>query len=69
MVGGLFIRERSALDGLAMEELPTRTRIIAIVRGGTTIVHPRRDDRLAADDTVYLVGPYHELFDTLRDGR
>lgn len=69
MVGGLFIRKGSALDGLAMEELPTRTRIIAIVRGGGSILHPRRDDRLAADDTVYLVGPYHELFDTLRDGR
>lgn len=69
MVGGLFIRKGSALDGLAMEEVPTRTRIIAIVRGGGSILHPRRDDRLAADDTIYLVGPYHELFDTLRDGR
>ena len=69
MVGGLFIRAGSPLDGMTMADLPTRTRIIAIVRGTDTIVHPRRDDRLAADDTAYLVGPYHELFDTLRDGR
>lgn len=69
MVGGLFIRAGSPLDGMTMADLPTRTRIIAIVRGTDTIVHPRRDDRLAAEDTAYLVGPYHELFDTLRDGR
>lgn len=69
MVGGVFVRRGSALDGTSMLELPTQTRIIAISRPSGAVVRPRRDDRLHADDTAYLVGPYHELLETLRRGR
>jgi hypothetical protein len=32
-------------------------------------MHPHRDTRLNAGDTAYLVGPYHELLETLRKGQ
>ena len=40
-------------------------------RRGTsgTVLQPRRDARLRAGDTAYLVGPYRELLDTLRKGQ
>ncbi|MEP9414105.1 NAD-binding protein [Gordonia sp. VNQ95] len=69
MVGGVFVRRGSTLDGISMAELPTLTRVIAIDRHTGAILHPRRDDRLRAEDTAYLVGPYHELLDTLRRGQ
>jgi K+/H+ antiporter YhaU regulatory subunit KhtT len=60
----------SELDGLRMFELSTQARVIAIVTSnGLLKLHPRRDSRLHADDTVYLVGPYRELIDTLGRGR
>jgi len=60
----------SELDGLRMYELSTHTRVIAITTSnGLVKLHPRRDARLHADDTVYLVGPYRDLIDTLRRGR
>ena len=37
--------------------------------GQPTTLHPRRDTRLTAGDTAYLVGPYRELLDTLRKGQ
>ncbi|WP_165762559.1 hypothetical protein [Mycolicibacterium vulneris] len=32
-------------------------------------MHPRRDTWLRGGDTVYLVGPYRELLETLRKGQ
>jgi K+/H+ antiporter YhaU regulatory subunit KhtT len=53
-----------------MADLSTQTRVIAITRPGTEVrLHPRRDTRLSAGDTAYLVGPYRELLDTLRKGQ
>jgi Trk K+ transport system NAD-binding subunit len=70
MVGGMQVARGSELDGLRMFELSTATRVIAITRPNSLVkLHPRRDARLHADDTVYLVGPYRELLDTLRKGR
>jgi Trk K+ transport system NAD-binding subunit len=70
MVGGVWVEPGSELDGLRMFEMSTQTRVIAITReDGTVKVHPRRDARLVAGDTAYLVGPYRELLDTLRKGR
>ncbi|WP_343572808.1 NAD-binding protein [Mycobacterium sp.] len=70
VVGGMQVAAGSELDGLRMFELSTQTRVIAIVTSnGLLKLHPRRDARLHADDTVYLVGPYRELIDTLRRGR
>jgi Trk K+ transport system NAD-binding subunit len=60
----------SELDGLRMFEMSSQARVIAITTSnGLVKLHPRRDARLHADDTVYLVGPYRELIDTLRKGR
>lgn len=69
-VGGVFVEERSQLDGIRMADLSTQTRVVAISRSGVPIrMHPRRDTRLAAGDTAYIVGPYRELLETLRMGR
>jgi Trk K+ transport system NAD-binding subunit len=70
MVGGVVIRPGSELDGTTIAELSTQTRVIAVERdGGTAELHPRRSTRFRAGDTAYLVGPYHELLDTLRRGQ
>jgi Trk K+ transport system NAD-binding subunit len=70
MVGGVRVQPGSDLDGIAMFELSTQTRVLAIERGGESAeMHPHRDTRLHAGDTAYLVGPYHELLETLRKGQ
>jgi Trk K+ transport system NAD-binding subunit len=70
VVGGMQVAGGSELDGLRMFEMSNQARVIAIVTSnGLVKLHPRRDARLHADDTVYLVGPYRELIDTLRKGR
>jgi Trk K+ transport system NAD-binding subunit len=70
VVGGMQVGAGSELAGLRMFELSTQARVIAIVTSnGLLKLHPRRDARLHADDTVYLVGPYRDLIDTLRRGR
>jgi Trk K+ transport system NAD-binding subunit len=70
MVGGMHVQAGSELDGLQMFEVSTQTRVIAITREDAPVrLHPRRDSRLNAGDTVYLVGPYRELLATLRKGQ
>ena len=70
MVGGMYVAPGSELDGMRMFDLSTQTRVIAITRPGRPVrLHPRRDTRLSAGDTAYLVGPYRELLDTLRKGQ
>jgi Trk K+ transport system NAD-binding subunit len=70
MVGGLYVKLGSELDGMRMGDLSTQTRVIAITRpGAARRLHPRRDAKLSAGDTAYLVGPYRELLDTLRKGQ
>ncbi|MCV7235653.1 potassium channel protein [Mycobacterium branderi] len=70
MVGGMHVAAGSELDGLQMFEMSTQTRVIAITRPDESVtLHPRRDARLRAGDTVYLVGPYRELLATLRKGQ
>jgi uncharacterized protein with PhoU and TrkA domain len=70
MVGGVQVQPGSELDGMRMVELSTQTRVIAITtEGESPRLHPRRDTRLTAGDTAYLVGPYRELLDTLRKGQ
>jgi uncharacterized protein with PhoU and TrkA domain len=66
----VYVKLGSELDGMRMADLSTQTRVIAITRPGTEVrLHPRRDARLSAGDTAYLVGPYRELLDTLRKGQ
>ncbi|MHA3019482.1 NAD-binding protein [Mycobacterium sp. BMJ-28] len=70
MVGGVRVEPGSELDGVRMADLSTQTRVIAITRPGVaTRLHPRRDTRLTAGDTAYLVGPYRELLETLAKGQ
>ncbi|BAX91242.1 NAD-binding protein [Mycobacterium shigaense] len=70
LVGGMHVQAGSELDGLQMFEVSTQTRVIAITREDAPVrLHPRRDARLSAGDTVYLVGPYRELIATLRKGQ
>jgi Trk K+ transport system NAD-binding subunit len=69
VVGGMRVAANSELDGMRMFELSTQTRVIAITRPNALVkLHPRRDARLRGGDTVYLVGPYRELLETLRKG-
>lgn len=69
-VGGVLVEDGSELVGMRMAELSTKTRVIAISRDDVAIrLHPRRDTRLSAGDTAYVVGPYRELLETLRKGR
>lgn len=70
MVGAMLVAAGSELDGLRMVDLSTQTRVIAITRPeGPVSLRPRRDSRLKAGDTAYLVGPYRELIATLRKGQ
>lgn len=70
MVGGVEVEPGSKLDGLRMADMSTRTRVIAIAhRPGDVALHPRRDTRLSAGDTAYLVGPHRELLETLHEGQ
>ena len=70
VVGAMRVAAGSELDGLRMFELSTQTRVIAITCPNALVkLHPRRDARLHAGDTVYLVGPYRELLATLRKGQ
>jgi Trk K+ transport system NAD-binding subunit len=70
MVGGVHVEPASDLDGMRMADMSTQTRVIAISRGHTAMrLHPRRETRLTAGDTAYIVGPYRELLDTLRKGQ
>jgi len=70
MVGAMHVAAGSELDGMRMFELSTQTRVFAITRQDAPVkLHPRRDARLCAGDTVYLVGPHRELLATLRKGQ
>ena len=70
MVAGVQVQTGSELDGIAMVDMSTQTRVIAISRQGVpTTLHPRRDTQLVAGDTAYLVGPYRELLETLSKGQ
>lgn len=70
MVGGVTVQPGSELERLALSEFPGQTRVITIERqSGPPELNPRRDARLRPGDTAYLVGPYHELLDTLRMGQ
>ena len=66
----VYVKLGSELDGMRMADLSTQRRVIAITRPGKPVLlHPRRDTRLRATDTAYLVGPYRELLDTLAKGQ
>lgn len=70
LVGGMHVQPGSELDGMQMFDMSTQARVIAITRDDAPVqLHPRRDARLRAGDTVYLTGPYRELLATLGKGQ
>jgi Trk K+ transport system NAD-binding subunit len=66
LVGRLTVAPGGGLDGLAMQDLSARTRVVAIARDGALEYPPRRDTRFVAGDQAYLIGPYEELLQVLR---
>ncbi len=69
LVGRLSVASAGGLDGLAMQDLSARTRVVAIGRAALdgALEHPiRRDTRFSAGDQAYLIGPYEELLTVLR---
>ncbi len=67
LLARLTVTEGSGLDGLAMQELSARTRVVALHRAGRELEHPpRRGTRFAGGDVAYLVGPYEELLAVLQ---
>ncbi|MCU1689481.1 MAG: Calcium-gated potassium channel mthK [Jatrophihabitantaceae bacterium] len=69
LVGRLRVAAGGGLDGLAMQHLSARTRVVAIghLDGAGALEHPpRRDTRFAAGDEAYLVGPYEDILQVLR---
>jgi len=69
LVGSLDIASGGGLQGLAMQDLSARTRVVALRRadGDGSLEHPpRRGTRFGGGDRAYLLGPYDELLDVLR---
>jgi hypothetical protein len=69
LVGRVSIASGGGLEGLAMQDLSARTRVIALSRaadGGKLEHPPRRGTRFAGGDQAYLLGPYEELLRVLR---
>ncbi|MDQ6840318.1 MAG: hypothetical protein M3137_18770, partial [Actinomycetota bacterium] len=68
LVARLTVAVSGGLAGLAMQQLPSRLRVVAISRaqGGHLEHPPRRDTTFAAGDRAYLIGPYRELLVALR---
>ena len=69
LVGRLTVAANGGLDGLTMQDLSARTRVVAISRASEAgqLEHPpRRDTRFGAGDRAYLIGPYEELLQVLR---
>jgi voltage-gated potassium channel Kch len=73
LVGRVSVAPEGGLQGLAMADLSSRTRVIALNRAGAggALEHPpRRGTRFAGGDQAFLLGPYEELLAVLqRDQR
>jgi Trk K+ transport system NAD-binding subunit len=67
LLAHLKVAVGGGLDGVAMQELPARVRVISLVRKTDAVrVPPRRATTLAGGDEMYLIGPYEELIRLLR---
>ncbi len=68
LVAGLTVAPSGGLQGLAMQDLSTRTRVIALSRadGGALEHPPRRGTVFAGGDRAFLLGPYEELLRVLQ---
>jgi voltage-gated potassium channel Kch len=68
LVAGLSVAPSGGLQGLAMQDLSSRTRVIAISRAADGVLEhpPRRGTVFAGGDTAFLLGPYEELLRVLQ---
>lgn len=68
LVAGLTVAPDGGLQGLAMQDLSSRTRVIALERasGGGLEHPPRRGTVFAGGDRAFLLGPYDELLGVLQ---
>ena len=68
LVASLLVAPDGGLQGLSMQDLSSRARVIALRRAGDGILEhpPRRGTVFAGGDTAYLVGPYEELLQVLQ---
>jgi voltage-gated potassium channel Kch len=69
LVGRVRVAPDGGLQGLAMADLSTRTRVIALSRaaaGGELEHPPRRGTLFAGGDEAFLLGPYEELLHVLQ---
>jgi len=70
LAGRFTVASGSPLDGLELQQLAERARVLAIRRAdGVLELSPRRATRLAAGDQAYAVGPYAEILRVLRRSR
>jgi len=67
-IGCLRVSAEGSLVGVAMEDLSTSTRVIALQRAETGMLEhpPRRGTCFEAGDLAYIVGPNDELISVLR---
>jgi Trk K+ transport system NAD-binding subunit len=68
LVAGLTVAPDGGLQGLAMKDLGSRTRVIALNRAADGVLEhpPRRGTVFAGGDTAFLLGPYEELLGVLQ---
>ena len=68
LVAGLSVAPDGGLQGLAMQDLSSRTRVIALIRAADGVLEhpPRRGTVFAGGDTAFLLGPYEELLGVLQ---
>jgi voltage-gated potassium channel Kch len=68
LVAGLTVAPNGGLQGLSMQDLSSKTRVIALSRAADGVLEhpPRRGTVFAAGDTAFLLGPYEELLRVLQ---
>ena len=68
LVGALTVAPHGGLQGLAMQDLSSQTRVIALSRASDGALEhpPRRGTIFAAGDRAFLLGPYEELLRVLQ---
>jgi Trk K+ transport system NAD-binding subunit len=72
LLARLTVTPGGGLEGLRMDELAARTRVLALRRAAdrSVLEHPpRRSTRFRPADEAYLIGPYDELLTVLRRDR
>ena len=72
LIARLTVTPGGGLEGLRMDELAARTRVLALRRAAdrSVLEHPpRRTTRFHQADEAYLIGPYDELLTVLRRDR